>query len=160
MSKLLVYASKSGDTKAVAEYIAEKLGFKIMDAKEICQADIEEASALILAVSTHAQGQIFANFENKLELLNSIDLKGKPVGLVGVGNCERHGDDFCSGLSAFLPVLRNAKLVGLTDADGYNFSYSRAFVNGKFLGLTIDFKGDENWKNRADKWAMAVESEF
>ena len=160
MGKLLVYATKSGDTKVVGEYIAAKLGFEVKDAKELSENDVKNASALILAVSTHGQGQIFANFEDKLSLLNEIDLGGKPVALVGVGNCERHGDDFCSGLSAFLPVLRNAKLVGATDPDGYKFSYSRAFVNGKLLGLTIDYKGDKDWQNRADKWVSVVAKEF
>ena len=160
MGKLLVYATKTGDTKVVAEYIASKLGFDIKDAKELNENDVQNASALIFAVSTHGQGQIFANFENKLEMLNGIDLAGKPVALVGIGNQERHGNDFCSGLSAFLPVLWNAKLVGLTEPDGYKFSYSRAFINGKLLGLTIDYKGDKDWQSRADKWVSVVAKEF
>ena len=35
MKKLLVYATKGGDTKVVSEYIASKLGFEIKEAKEL-----------------------------------------------------------------------------------------------------------------------------
>ena len=94
------------------------------------------------------------------ELLNKTDFDGRKVALIGVGNVERHGSDFCSGMSAFLPVLKKADLIGAWGAEGYKFKHSRAFINGKFVGLTIDFKGDEHWQARADKWIAAVKGEF
>ena len=160
MANLLVYATKGGDTKVVAEYIAEKLDFKAIEAKDLTSDDLTNSQSLILAVSTHGDGQIHAKFDDKLDLLNSTDLNGKKVALVGVGNQERHPDDFCSGLAAFLPVLKKVNLVGLWGAEGYKFNYSRAFINGKFLGLTIDFKGDSAWQARADKWIETVKGEF
>ncbi|MDA3090768.1 flavodoxin domain-containing protein [Campylobacter sp. CS_ED2] len=160
MAKLLVYATKGGDTKVVGEYIANKLGFEAKEAKDLTADDLANANALVLAVSTHGDGQIHAKFDDKLDLLNSTDLGGKKVALVGVGNQERHPDDFCSGLAAFLPVLKKANLVGLWGAEGYKFNYSRAFINGKFLGLTIDFKGDKEWQTRADKWISEFKNEF
>jgi len=160
MKKLLVYATKGGDTKVVSEYIASKLGFEIKEAKELGEEDLAGAGAFIFAASTHGDGQIQAKFDDKLELLNKTDLDGRKVALVGVGNVERHGSDFCSGMSAFLPVLKKARLIGAWGAEGYKFQHSRAFVNGKFVGLTIDFKGDEHWQARADKWIAAVEGEF
>ncbi|WP_298052238.1 flavodoxin domain-containing protein [uncultured Campylobacter sp.] len=160
MKKLLVYATKGGDTKVVSEYIASKLGFEIKEAKELNEEDLAGASAFIFAASTHGDGQIQAKFDDKLELLNKTDFDGRKVALVGVGNVERHGNDFCSGMSAFLPVLKKADLIGAWGVEGYKFKHSRAFINGKFVGLTIDFKGDEHWQARADKWITAVGSEF
>ena len=145
MKKLLVYATKGGDTKVVSEYIASKLGFEIKEAKELNEEDLASAGAFIFAASTHGDGQIQAKFDDRLELLNKTDLDGKKVALVGVGNVERHGSDFC---------------IGAWGAEGYKFQHSRAFVNGKFIGLTIDFKGDEHWQARADKWIAAVGGEF
>ena len=160
MKKLLVYATKGGDTKIVSEYIASKLGFEIKEAKELNAEDLAGAGAFIFAASTHGDGQIQAKFDDKLELLNKTDFDGRKVAIVGVGNVERHGNDFCSGMSAFLPVLKKADLIGAWGAEGYKFKHSRAFINGKFVGLTIDFKGDEHWQARADKWIAAVRGEF
>ena len=160
MKKLLVYATKGGDTKVVSEYIASKLGFEIKEAKELNEEDLAGAGAFIFAASTHGDGQIQAKFDDKLELLNKTDFDGRKVALVGVGNVERHGSDFCSGMSAFLPVLKKADIIGAWGAEGYKFKHSRAFINGKFVGLTIDFKGDEHWQARADKWIAAVKGKF
>ena len=65
-----------------------------------------------MRASTHGDGQIQAKFDDKLELLNKTDFDGRKVALIGVGNVERHGSDFCSGMSAFLPVLKKADLIG------------------------------------------------
>ena len=40
MKKLLVYATKGGNTKVVSEYIASKLGFEIKEAKELNEEDL------------------------------------------------------------------------------------------------------------------------
>nr|WP_298101759.1 preQ(1) synthase [uncultured Campylobacter sp.] len=114
----------------------------------------------LFSFRNHGDGQIQAKFDDKLELLNKTDFDGRKVALIGVGNVERHGSDFCSGMSAFLPVLKKADLIGAWGAEGYKFKHSRAFINGKFVGLTIDFKGDEHWQARADKWIAAVKGEF
>ena len=65
MKKLLVYATKGGDTKVVSEYIASKLGFEIKEAKELNEEDLAGASAFIFAASTHGDGQIQAKFDDK-----------------------------------------------------------------------------------------------
>lgn len=157
MSKILVsYATKGGDTKEVAEFIADILKADVIEAKNLNENVLNSHDGFVFAASTHGDGQIFANFDDKLGLLNQTDFNGRKVALVGVGNQERHGNDFCSGLSAFLPVLKKAKMIGATDANGYKFNFSRSFINGKFIGLVIDFKGDSDWKSRAEKWAESL----
>ncbi len=67
MKKLLVYATKGGDTKVVSEYIASKLGFEIKEAKELNEEDLAAGtSAFIFAASTHGDGQIQSKFDDKL----------------------------------------------------------------------------------------------
>jgi len=36
--------------------------------------------------------------------------------------------------------------------DGYKFNHSAFLLNGKFIGLALDVKGDENYAKRIDKW--------
>jgi len=52
MKKLLVYATKGGDTKIVSEYIASKLGFEIKEAKELNAEDL--AGACLFLCSSKA----------------------------------------------------------------------------------------------------------
>ena len=85
---------------------------------------------------------------------------GKTLALVGVGGQVKHPTTFLDGLVEFLPLIRGAKLVGATDIDGYAFKNSLSFINGKFVGLAIDYKNDENWQKRADKWIEDIKSEF
>ena len=60
----------------------------------------------------------------------------------------------------FLPLIRGAKLVGSTDIDGYVFKNSLSLINGKFIGLAIDYKNDKDWQARADRWIESIKSEF
>lgn len=157
MSKILVtYATKFGATKEVAELIANEIGADVKDAKELNEQDLSLYEGFVFAASTHGDGRICENFEGKLDMIASSDMNGRKVALVGVGNVERHGDDFCSGMSEFLPVLKKANLIGAMGAEGYEFRHSRAFINGKFVGLTIDYKGDPEWKKRAQKWSKTL----
>jgi len=51
--------------------------------------------------------------------------------------------------------------VGAWPTEGYDFSVSKAVVDGKFLGLAID---EDNQKNltqgRIEKWVQQIKSEF
>lgn len=71
MSKILVsYATKGGDTKEVAEFIADILKADVIEAKNLNENDLNSHDGFIFAASTHGDGQIFANFDDKLALLN------------------------------------------------------------------------------------------
>lgn len=157
---LLVYATKGGNAKIVGEYIATKLGFDIKEAKVLNEDDLKSYSGFIFLASTHGDGQIQNKFDNKLELLNQTDFENRPVALVGIGNIARHAHDFCSGLASFLPVLKKAKLIGSTSPDGYEITNSRAFINGKFVGLVLNYPDDEKWQDRTDKWIEGVKNSF
>ncbi|MCI6989621.1 MAG: flavodoxin domain-containing protein [Campylobacter sp.] len=157
---LLVYATKGGNSKIVGEYIAQKLGFEIKEAKDLDENDLKSYDGFIFLASTHGDGQIQNKFDNKLELLNKTDFENRPVALVGVGNIARHSFDFCSGISAFLPVLKKAKLVGASNMDGYEITNSRAFVNGKFIGLVLNYPDDKKWQDRVDIWINEIKKYF
>ena len=58
----------------------------------------------------------------------------------------------CSSDLGFLLYLKDAQIFGASDTDGYKFNHSAFFINGKFAGLALDVKGDENYAKRIDKW--------
>ena len=41
-----------------------------------------------------------------------------------------------------------------------SFNHSAFLLNGKFIGLALDVKGDENYAKRIDKWVEENKSNF
>ncbi|HDX8144246.1 TPA: flavodoxin domain-containing protein [Campylobacter fetus] len=161
MSKIgVIYGSNQGDTKEVAEYIASKFDSEIINATDLTADFFTKFDKFIFAASTHGHGELQKDFKAKLGLVAEADFNGKTIALVGIGGQVKHGSTFLDGLVEFLPLIRGAKLVGSSQVDGYKFSHSLSFINGKFIGASIDFKNDPNWKARADKWVDSVKNEF
>lgn len=156
----IVYGTNAGDTKAVAEYIAKNFDSEIIDAKELTIDFLNNHDKLIFAASTHGHGDLQKDFKAKLDIIAEAEFGGKTLALVGVGGQVKHPTTFLDGLVEFLPHIRGVKLVGATDIDGYAFKNSLSFINGKFIGLAIDYKNDQNWQARADKWVESIKSEF
>ncbi|WP_086227049.1 flavodoxin domain-containing protein [Campylobacter devanensis] len=156
----IVYGSNAGDTKVVAEYISQSFDSEVIDAKDLTIDFLTKYDKLIFAASTHGHGELQKDFRAKLNIINEADFGGKTLALVGVGGQVKHPTTFLDGLVEFLPLIRGVKLVGATDIDGYAFKNSLSFINGKFIGLAIDYKNDKNWQARADKWVESIKSEF
>ncbi|WP_172199684.1 flavodoxin domain-containing protein [Campylobacter sp. RM16188] len=160
----IFYATGKGDTQKACEYAAAKFGdeVKVIKAvKDVVQSnEFEGFDLLILASSSYGFGELHEDWKAKLGLLKEANLKGKKVALIGVGNQERHGDNFCGGIVEFLPFVKGASLLGAKDKDGYKFDYSSAFINGKFIGLVLDTKGDKEYEKRIDKWASDIKAQI
>lgn len=156
----VVYGTNAGDTKVVAEYIAKNFDSEIINAKELTLDFLNSYDKLIFAASTHGHGDLQKDFKAKLDIIAEAEFGGKTLALVGVGGQVKHPTTFLDGLVEFLPHIRGVKLVGATDIDGYAFKNSLSFINGKFIGLAIDYKNDKDWQARADKWVEFIKSEF
>lgn len=148
----IFYGSKQGATKAVCEFISKELDCEIFDIKDTKIEKISQFDLVILASSSYAFGELEESWQDKINELKNIKFDGKKVALIGVGNLQRHQDSFCSAIVDFLPYIKAANLIGSDDLNGYSFKNSSAFINGKFIGLCVDFKGDENWQKRAKNW--------
>lgn len=156
----IFYGSSGGNTKEVSEFIAEKLGAEVTNIKDAKIEDFDKFTKFIFATSSYGFGELQDDWFEKIELLDEVDFKEKTVALVGVGGLARHADSFCSSLVDFLPRIKGANLVGQSDLDGYKIKKSSAFINGKFIGLCVDFKGDKNWQSRVEKWCESVKDNF
>lgn len=155
------YGSTKGATKSVAEYVAKSLNANAIDIANVENAsEFDKFDTIILATSSYGFGELQDDWREKISLLDDVDFSGKKVALIGVGGLARHADSFCSSLVEFLPKIKAAKRVGSSELDGYEIENSSAFINDKFIGFCIDFKGDENWQERAKKWCDNLKKEI
>lgn len=148
-----------GSTTGVTEQIAEKLG-TLLNAKVFHAGDIDkilEFDIVILATSTWGIGDIQDDWIGPLEKLKSLNLSGKKVGIVGVGDQESFSSSFVNGMRELYTAATeaNATVVGSTSTDGYSFDESTAIENGNFVGLVIDETNQSNLTDeRIEKWAV------
>ena len=85
---LIVYATRSGDTKDIADLIAEGIRFtgteaKVVNVTEIKkEADLEGYDGYIFGSATY-HGEMLQSMKTMLFLAEKIDLEGKPGGAFG-----------------------------------------------------------------------------
>ena len=155
----IFYASKGGVTENFAKIIASKLGADLHNMKDAAVDAIAEYKNVILMASSYYFGAIQEDWGSKIKLLHTIDFTNKTVALVGIGGAERHADSFCSGIADFKDKIgtNGVKYIGEVDASDYNFTFSRAQVGQKMMGLCLD-KGNGEEKNNAriNAWVEAV----
>lgn len=148
-----------GSTTGVTEQVAEKLG-SLLDAKVFHAGDIKkilEFDTAILATSTWGIADIQDDWIGPLEKLKSLNLTGKKIGIVGVGDQEAFSSSFVNGMRDLYVAATeaNATIVGSTSTDGYSFDESTAIENGKFIGLVIDESNQSNLTDeRIEKWVV------
>lgn len=148
-----------GSTTGVTEQVAEKLG-ALLNAKVFHAGDIDkilEFDAAILATSTWGIGDIQDDWIEPLEKLKSLNLTGKKIGIVGVGDQEAFSSSFVNGMRDLYIAATdaNATIIGSTLTDGYTFDESTAIENDKFIGLVIDESNQSNLTDdRIEKWIV------
>lgn len=156
----IVFGSDDGYAEDAAEYIGKSFDSEIIDAQDLNEDFLAKYKKLIFVASTHRYGELQKDFKAKLELLAETDFVGKILALVGLGGQEKHPETFCDCLVEFLPVIRGAKLIGAYEDPGYNYQFSLSFINGKFVGLVLDLKADQYWKEKVDRWVVDVKKGF
>ena len=143
----IVYATNKGNAKLVAEKLGEKIsGSKVMNIADTEIAALNEFDYLILGTSSTGHGDIQKAWKTKLDELAALDFSNKTVALFGLGNAVYHGDTFAEGVSHLFNTLNGKVTIeGATSTEGYTFDTSKSVVDGKFVGLIVDYD------NAADK---------
>lgn len=134
----IFYGSTTGVTQDIAERVGKLLGADVMPAADI--EKITNYDLAILATSTWGMGDLQDDWFEPLDRLKALNLTGKKIALIGVGDQEGFGDTFVDGIAAIYDEIKGKgiTLVGKTSTDGYSFSASRAAEDDEFLGLVID----------------------
>lgn len=141
MNIAIAYGSSTGNTRTAAEAIHQALGGEIIDVAAADAADkMLAADLLVLGTSTWGVGELQDDWAAFLPTLESLDLTGKKVALFGLGDQASWGDTFVDGMGILYEtvVRRGAAVVGAVAPAGYEFSASRALVDGRFVGLPLD----------------------
>lgn len=163
----LIYGSKGGKTEEAAQIIGAKAGLSHKNIDDMKDASALAAyDGLIVGAPTwntgaadHLSG---THWDDLIENIRSMSLSGKPVAVFGTGDSVGYGEYFCDDIeelhSAFAEA--GAKMLGYTDASGYQHSKSKGQVGDKFLGLPLDQDNEsDKTDDRVTKWVEQLKSE-
>jgi len=166
----LYYGSSTGVTEEVAFKIGQvwiAAGREALDPINI--AHVKEAAQLltvdylVLGISTWNTGQLQDDWAILFPQLDALDFSGKKVALFGVGDQINYPDNFLDAMGILGHKLRDrgAELVGYWHDEHYKFRASKAFAEGRFIGLGVDELRQANLSElRIKRWVVQVIDEF
>jgi len=160
----LFYGSTSGRTQGIADEIEFDLGSDV-EVHNVSNG-IENLSSydnLILAVPTYGVGELQQDWVEVFDDFKKLDLSGKVVALVGVGNQTTFGESFIGGLIPLYEavVAQGARVIGFTSTDGYHFEECEAIVEDMFMGLALDEDNqDDMTPDRIYDWLEDIKPQF
>jgi len=162
-STLILFGSTLGDTERVAGRLAERLSgeIKLASVANFDLARLAEFDRIILGTSTWGAGDLQDDWEAAVGSLRGLNLAGKTVALFGLGDAAGYPDTFVDGLGILHEALEGtgAVRVGYWPTDGYDYTASRAVVDGSFAGLALDEANQPNLTGeRIARWVEAIQS--
>lgn len=164
MRKIAVYASNLGFAADVAKRIAPKLGIdEVVDVQNLAMETLKNYDKILLVVSTHAEGEIQRDFNAKIADFRALDLHGKTVALVGLGDGIGHGETFNNAQGQLYDMAKaaGAVLVGSSDPAEYRYEATESIRDGQFPGLVLDVENEDHLTmRRISRWLEDVMPEF
>lgn len=170
----IFFGTDSGTTRLMAKKMAKQLGdmaSKPLNVNRISVEDMLAYDALILGTPTYGEGCLPSattgvkdgSWEEFLPQLCAHDLTGKVIALYGLGDQGKYGHRFANGMLELYTALKKAgaTMVGAWSTAGYEFTESKAVVDGKFVGLVIDH-GNQSLltEGRIECWLELVKPEL
>ncbi|MFA6128469.1 MAG: flavodoxin [Bacteroidales bacterium] len=172
MNKIaILYGPTGGNTEKAAQMVAKAFGegkADLIPVKDLHEGDIDGYSAIVFGgptVGTHTWTDV--NQKNDWDLfltkLYKMNLHGKKCAVFGLGDQVSYSFKFVDDIASIADeaIQAGAELVGLVDPAGYTFDESKAFRNGKFLGLPLDEDNEpELTQERINHWVELLKTEF
>ncbi len=161
----IIYGSSTNNTADEAQKIETKLeghNVTILDVSDAKKDDFESADNLILGTSTWGFGDLQDDWEGAVQVLESANLSGKKVALFGCGDSSAYSDTFVDGIGILYEAAQaaGATIIGEVDTNDYNYSASKAEVNGKFVGLPLDDDSSDENDGRIESWVASITNQF
>lgn len=162
----LIYSFNTKKTSLVANKILEKFGSDLVEAvnaETINEQIFLSYENMILGVPTWFDGELPNYWDEFVPAIEDMDLSGKKIAIFGLGDQVGYPENFMDamGIMADLLRTRGAYIVGYTSAEGYTFEHSRAYEDGKFCGLALDFENQHHLNDeRIEKWVIQLRKEF
>ncbi|MGR8935614.1 MAG: flavodoxin [Gammaproteobacteria bacterium] len=172
MNKIgIFFGTDTGSTRLVAKKIYSVLGEELADKPKninrTSPAELLQYDALILGTPSYGVGDLpglavgcqEANWAEFVPYLDGCDLSGKRVALFGLGHQERYASRFASSLIKLYQVFYGygADIVGRWSTEGYQFEHSDSIIDGQFVGLVLDQRGQPYLtEERVKAWLAEV----
>ena len=162
----IFFSTQTGNTETVAGMIAEAAGVEPTEIGEIDMADLAGYDGLIVGCPTWNTGademRSGTSWDDLLDDIKGVDLKGKTVAVFGCGDSGSYGDNFVDGIEELHDTFAaaGAKMVGYADSSGYSHTESKSERDGKFLGLPLDQDNeDDQTEDRVSNWISQLKGE-
>ena len=160
----IFYASSTGKTKFVADEISIYLDeLKEYNIRVTGAEYMSDYSNIIFGISTWDGGSIQEDWQKIWNEFCEIDFKNKNVAIFGLGDQKKYPDKFVAAMRPLYDQLKKsgANIIGFTSTEDYNFKYSEAIVNDKFVGLVLDLENQsEETTARIENWVTTLKKEF
>jgi len=164
----LFFSTQGGNTEAAASVIGSAAG---LEAKEIRDAGgpsiLSGLDGIIVGAPTWHTGadeqRSGTSWDDYLDEIRALDLKGKPVAVFGLGDSSGYGDNFCDAIEELHNTFEaaGAKMLGYTPDSNYEYyADSKSVRDGKFLGLPLDADNEDDMtEGRVNDWLKQLKTE-
>jgi len=153
----------NGSTAKVARKIQELFGDQatVHNVSSAARQDVEKYDFLILGTAAWGIGEMHSDWERFIDKLVESDLADKKVALFGLGDQKIYPESFVDGMGTiFCRLPHKENVIGYTSTRGYNFYYSTAEKEGKFVGLAIDDDTQKEFTDeRINDWVKQIREE-
>lgn len=162
----IIYGSSTEHTKKAAEKIAGLLADYSPTLADIYDGDetpFLTHEVLILGVSTWGVQDLQDDWNDFYPKLEKLDLTGKTVALFGLGDASIYPSSYVDAMGILYEIViqKGATVIGEVSSEGYDFEYSRAFKDGKFVGLPLDDDYEPDLtEGRIIQWVTALTPYF
>lgn len=158
----IIYGSSTEHTKHAAEKIAELLADYSPTLSDIYDGDEEPFlthEVLILGVSTWGVQDLQDDWNDFFPKLEQLDLSGKTIAIFGLGDASIYPSSYVDAIGILYEIVikKGATVIGEVSPEGYDFEFSRALKDGKFVGLPLDDDYEpELTEGRITKWVETL----
>jgi flavodoxin I len=161
----IFYGSTYGMTAKSAEKIKKAFGrskVEVFNLKTATIEDMKKFKNLIFGTSAWGIGEMQDDWEYFIDNLPSLDFSDRKIALFGLGDQKEFPESFVDGLGTLYCRLPDKScVVGSTSTDGYDFYFSLAAKDGKFIGLVLDEHHQKEVSDeRIKKWVTQLKKEF
>ena len=177
----LYFGTQTGKTETVCGYIKDEFGDAVADPIDVSKkdlADFPNLDGIICGIPTWNTGaeelRSGTAWDELLEDIPDLDLKGKPVAIFGLGDSVGYGEDFVDAMEELHRYFEKAgaKMIGYVPIEGYTFTKSRCLIphlneitppedGEKFCGLPVDEDSEgELTEERVKNWCAQIKSEM
>ncbi|MEM0516693.1 flavodoxin FldB [Pseudoalteromonas sp. YIC-827] len=159
----LFYGSTTCYTEIAAEKIRDIIGADVVDLFNIKDEPLKTAENydfVIFGISTWDFGEIQEDWESHWDDIKDVNLAGKVIALLGMGDQQGYGQWFQDALGMLHDEIapQEVQFIGFwPNSDDYEFEASKALTEdgSHFVGLALD--EDSQYEKSDDRIATWVE---